>query len=710
MGSLERPLEILQLESSDKDARLVEQELLRGSVPCSIRRAATRQAYVEALDGRPPDVVVSCEAIPGLDGRRALSMARDRWPDVPFVFVAGEVGEETAAELVRRGGADFVLKNSLDRLVYRLYSAIKENGERLARRRKEDELRAREERYALSAIGSNDGIWDWDIGTNRIYFSPRWKAMFGYGESEIGDTPDEWFRFVHPDDLQRLEGQIMLHRQGITPHLQVEYRVLHKDGGFRWMLCRGMAVAGPDRWAQRIAGTQTDITDLRRAEEQLKRNAFYNSQTELPNRALFLDRVMWSLRRAQREPRQTFCVIVLNIDRFRVVSDSFGHATADELVVGVARRLEKCVRAGDTVAHFGADGFAVLLEDILEIGTALRIVERIQGEMRIPFPCGSDEIFVSASMGVVTGEHGSYERAEDILQDAYAAVDRAKAQGGDRFEIFGKDMRERLLARVKTEAEMRRALDRGEFVPYFQPVVSLASGEVTGCEALIRWKHPERGIVPPMEFIPLAEDTGLIVPIGEFMLKAVAAQVRSWAKGGLPPIPVAINLSARQLRERELCSVVTHALQEAEIVGSWLSLELTESAIMENPDQALVTLRALKELGIRLYMDDFGTGYSSLANLRRFPFDTLKIDRAFVRELDTKPDDVALVTAILAMARSLNLRVVAEGIEKREQQQVLKSLGCEEAQGFLYAKPIPAEEFARFVWGGAAREASQKPA
>jgi diguanylate cyclase (GGDEF)-like protein len=440
----------------------------------------------------------------------------------------------------------------------------------------------------------------------------------------------------------------------------------------------------------------TDITARKNTEDELLRDAFFDRLTKLPNRALFENRLDRAIQIASRRKGHVFAVFFLDVDRFKLVNDTLGHAAGDQLLCMFARRLEGFLRSGDTVARFGGDEFALLLEDIRDESHAASIADRILRGLSEPLLIDGHELAVTMSIGLVLnspefGNSGAYLRAAD------GAMYRAKSLGRARCEVFDEKLRVRPLQLLTLEKDFRWALERQELVIHYQPLVSLASRAVTGCEALVRWNHPTRGLLAPGEFIPLAEETGLIVPMGEWVLRTACAQLQGWAQAGLPPLDLAVNLSARQVNHRNLGTAVTRALDESGLEPARLRLELTESMVMGHSEQMLRTIEILKSLGIEFSIDDFGTGYSSLVYLKRFPCTSLKIDQSFVRDVTTDPDDAAIATAIISLAHNLRMRVIAEGIETEEQRQFLERERCDEGQGYLFSRPVPADEFLEFL-------------
>lgn len=557
------------------------------------------------------------------------------------------------------------------------------------RLRVEQQHRESRERYALAVRGANDGIWDWDLRANSIFYSERWKSMLGYQDNEITDSPDEWFQRVIPAHVSQLRSKIQVYLDGNSSEFCDEHQMKHRDGSWRWMLCRGIAVRNETGKPYRFAGSISDISERKGAEAQLLHDAFHDSLTGLPNRALFMDRLGISIAHTKRRRRYTFSVLFLDLDRFKVVNDSLGHMVGDEFLIAIARRLETLLRPGDTVARLGGDEFAILLQDIEGLSDATRAADRIQRELSMPLKVGSHDVFTSASIGIAMSSTG-YDYPEDLLRDADNAMYRAKALGRARHEVFDKTMHNRIIALLELETDLRRALDRKELCIHYQPIVSLETGTISGFEALLRWRHPRRGLMLPEQFIFLAEETGLIIPIGWWVLKTACHQIQHWNKNlrSQPPLSISVNLSSKQFLQPELVQEVQKILEESRLESRSLRLEITESAIMDNPDLAIEKLLQLKDVGVQIHIDDFGTGYSSLSYLHRFPTDLIKIDRSFVSSMKGNDENAEIVRTIVTLARNLHMNVTAEGLETPEQLLHLRSLECEFGQGFYFSRPV----------------------
>jgi diguanylate cyclase (GGDEF)-like protein/PAS domain S-box-containing protein len=559
-------------------------------------------------------------------------------------------------------------------------------------------LRESEERYALAAQGANDGLWDWDLRTNQVYFSPRWKSMLGWSEQSLGSSPDEWFGRIHRDDLERVQVHLAAHFKGLITHFENEHRMQHRDGVYRWMLCRGVAVRDAAGQVTRMAGSLTDITDRKLAEAQLLHGALYDGLTGLPNRALFLDRLERAMAQARQRQGYQFAVLFLDIDRFKLINDSLGHTAGDQLLVAFARRLERCLQTRDTVARLGGDEFTILLEGITGSDDAIRVAGRIQSELRVPLELQGQEVVTSVSIGIALGSAG-YEQTEDILRDADTAMYQAKAQGKACHAVFDMSMRARVLERLQMEGDLRRAIARREFHVYYQPIVALETGCIAGFEALVRWEHPQRGFISPHEFIPIAEETGLIIPIGYWVLREACYQLRAWQLqfAAALPLTISVNISGRQFAQPNLVEQIRQTLWETGLEARYLKVEITESVIMEHGEATITRLQKLRDLGVQLSIDDFGTGYSSLSYLQRFPINTLKIDRSFVSRIGKNGENVEIIQAILALVRSLNIDAIAEGAETTEQVAQLKLLKCDYGQGWWFSGAVDAATATRLI-------------
>gem|GEM_PF-1652957 len=562
-------------------------------------------------------------------------------------------------------------------------------------RRAQREILESKERYELAAKGASDGLWDWDLRRQHIHFSARWKAMLGYSDHEISEEPKEWASRVHEADLPLLRERVREHLEGVTPHFEIEHRMRHRDGSYRWMLSRGVVVRDENGEPYRMAGSQTDISDRKRYEERLVHDAAHDDLTRLPNRMLLSDRLDRALARTAREPGFRFAVLFVDLDRFKLINDSLGHAAGDKLLIQVAERLQGCVRREDTVARIGGDEFTILLEGLCDETAAFHTAERIQEVLSEPAPLGGHQVRTTASVGIALSG-GANRNAEELLRDADLAMYRAKSLGGSRYAVFQEELHRKALQALSLESALRVGLEKNEFELWYQPIFSLKTEKLAGCEALMRWRRPE-GLVSPASFIPLAEETGFIGELGAWALRTACKQAAELSRRGLGDFIMSVNISARQLKEKALRDVVAGALAESGLAPAQLELELTESALIENLDVGVASLRELAALGVRTALDDFGTGYSSLSYLSRFPLDTLKISEQFIQDAPSNPDIGAIASIMIELAHSLGLRVVAEGVETEAQRAYLASRECDAYQGYLRARPLPGDEVGKWM-------------
>ncbi len=548
--------------------------------------------------------------------------------------------------------------------------------------RKQAEEEVREMSVALE--NAVEGISRLDTQGRYITVSRAYASNFGYQPEEMIGM--EWQLTVHPEERDNMMAayQYML----TNGKVEVETRGVRKDGSVYYMQSVMISTYSQQEFSGHYCFAK-DVTERKQTESQLRHQACHDALTGLPNRVLFIDRVDHAIKRAKRQKDYLFAVLFLDLDRFKVVNDSLGHIIGDQLLIAIARRLEACLRPADTVARLGGDEFTILLENINDISDATQIAERIQTELSLPFHLGGHEVFTTASIGIALNTTG-YNRSEDILRNADTTMYRAKTLGKARSEVFDSTMNTQLMARLQLETDLQRALQRQEFQLHYQPIVSLKNNKITGFEALLRWHRPKYGLVAAADFIPIAEETGLIVPIGWWVLREACHQMRKWQiQFDLnSSLTISVNLSGRQFSQPDLIQQIEQIIQETTIDPGILKLEITESVLVENAKSASAMLLKLQALGIRLSIDDFGTGYSSLSYLHQFPIDTLKIDGSFINKVDVNVEKIEIVRTIVALAWNLGMDVVAEGVETNKQMHQVKSLKCEFGQGYFFSKPL----------------------
>jgi diguanylate cyclase (GGDEF)-like protein/PAS domain S-box-containing protein len=607
-------------------------------------------------------------------------LAETNWPEFEFLFQSQLTGEQIPDERLKQAIRSALQRSQLLRRLAQVLTEKQQMSQALA------QIQLSETCYKLALEASADGLWDWQVSTGTLLLSPQWKAMLGYAETEIEDRPESWFERIHPEDLYWVKRELTAHLEANSPRFESEHRMLHRDGSYRWVWNRGIALRAADE-VVRVVGLQTDITHLKQVETQQTQDSVFDPLTGLPNRVALMERLRHAGEMASLNPDYLVSILFIDLDRFKMINDSLGHAIGDQLLCEISDCLSACVRPNDTVSRLGGDEFVILLEDIKTQDNATMIAQRILQALTNPFNLGEREIFMSASIGITFSLDG-FHRPEDLLRDADLAMYRAKVQGRGRYAIFHPKMYSSAVALLEMETDLRRAVDRQELELYYQPIVSLRSNRLVGFEALIRWHHPQQGLISPAQFVPIAEETGLIGPMGRWILRQACTQLRQWQIQfpDWPPLTVNVNLSSKQFSPH-LSQQVEQILAETGLEAQYLKLEITESVLMSHAESAIATLTQLKQLGIQLAIDDFGTGYSSLSYLHRLPIDTLKVDRSFIQRVDSDGEQLAIVRTIITLAWNLGMEVVAEGVETRKQLAQLQSLRCEYAQGYLFSKP-----------------------
>ena len=580
-----------------------------------------------------------------------------------------------------------LLASAVNKMASKL-SELTNNLEAIVKRRTL-QLRISKERYKLAALGSNDGFWDWDMSTDEVYYSDRWKSMLGYSMDEIGNSPEEWFSRIHAKDIDNVKISISNHINGLSKRLKIEHRLEHKNGSFRWVLVRGMAASsngssGPSR----MAGSQGDITDRKIAEDKLRQHALHDQLTDLPNRVLLTDRLTRAAERANRERDYKFSVLFLDIDRFKDINDTIGHSAGDRLLKRLAQRIKESIHANDTVARIGGDEFVMLVDQRSEDSSPENTAERILNAISRPFEINNRVRNVTASIGIVSSRLNNND-SKRMLSDADIALYQAKANGKARFEHFHDEMREKAIARMDMEIALRKALAKKELQLHYQPIIDVNSTKLVGFEALIRWKQKGGEFIPPNEFIPLAEESGLIIPIGNWVLRTACQQLKVWIdKYDDKELTMNINVSAGQFSMMDFCEKASAILAEMRLPAQSVKLEITESVIMANSQKSTETIKHLQESGFQIQIDDFGTGYSSLSYLKDYHVDGIKIDKSFISGKDSLGKGKKIVRTIASLANALGIKVVAEGIETDEQFALLSKIQIGYAQGYLFSKPM----------------------
>jgi diguanylate cyclase (GGDEF)-like protein/PAS domain S-box-containing protein len=683
------PIRVLYAERSESDIDLLRRHLARYAPHIQLEAVGNAQ---DALARLPPmaapqhDVLLLDYHLPGMNAIEVVREVRQgRDLQMPILVITGHGDESSAVQALKLGATDYLVKH--DDVLQRLPVAIENAWFRAQLERERGALRESEERFRQMAETIGDVFWLSDPSRQRVlYVSPAFERMWGMPVSAVYHDWLAWIEFVDPEDQPRvraLVGRLDL------PEFEVAYRLHRPDGEVRHMEMRGYMVRDGEGQHVRRAGTIQDVTLRREQEARIEHLAYHDALTGLPNRMLVADRLALALAHAQRLQREV-AVLYLDLDRFKVVNDSLGHLAGDALLREVARRLRAVLREEDTVARVGGDEFQIVLGEVEGVAGAAHVAEKLMQSLSSPFLLDGHEVHVSGSLGISLYPRDGAS-AELLLKYADTALYEAKAEGRNAYRFFSPEMNALAHSRLRLENDLRRAIERQELELHYQPQLELATGRVTAVEALVRWRHPERGLVMPNEFIPVAEETGLVVALGEWVLREACRQVSAWHRDGLAGLRVAVNISPRQLRTG-IVATVHDALVASALPPASLELEITETSMMVDPPQALDVLRALRELGVQLSIDDFGTGWSSFAHLRRMPLDRLKIDGSFIGGIPADADDAAIVETLIVMTHKLGLRVIAEGVETTAQRQALLAQGCDEVQGFLLAAPVPAAE------------------
>jgi diguanylate cyclase (GGDEF)-like protein/PAS domain S-box-containing protein len=650
-----------------------------------------------------PVLVLMDVKMPHMDGFAACTEMR-RMPggmDVSIVLVTGLEDMDSIQKSFDAGATDFITKPVNWPLLQHRVLYLLRAGKALR------DLRQSEKRLSIAQKAAKLGNWDWDFHKESVSCSEQMFRVFGLQPVQGRVSYEMFLDYVHPDEKEEVRDVVQKAMRNKKSYSR-EYRIILADGSTRNIYDQAWVEYDDQGGPVSMYGTVQDISEQKQSEERIRFLAYYDSLTGLPNRQLFVKHLKQALLVASRTGGK-MALLYIGLDRFKRINDTMGHSTADELLKKIADLLARVIRSSDifgkfdvsseanfTLSRLTGDEFSILLTGLTEEEHAIRVALRILSILQLPISLGGQEVTVSCSIGISLFP-GDSQDGEILLQNGHMAMSHAKKDGGNIFKFFSHDMNDRAVERMNLEVNLKKALQQEEFVLFYQPQVDLSSGKLSGFEALLRWQHPTTGLMAPFKFIPVAEESGLIIPIGEWVLREACRQAVVWQQAGHTPIRMGVNIASQQFEQSDFVPSVIQALRDSGLSPSLLELELTEGSIMKDIDKAIHTLVQLKEVGVFLSVDDFGTGYSSLNYLKRFPLNTLKIDRSFVMDITTDPNDAAIVTAIIAMARSLGLSTIAEGVETSEQIQFLRDHLCDEMQGFFVSKPVPANEAERFL-------------
>ncbi|MBN1688293.1 MAG: EAL domain-containing protein [Candidatus Omnitrophica bacterium] len=684
------PLRVLVMEDN-RDYQLLLEDCFNHSQTSqfSLHFASTLSESLKDLAEENPDIVLMDLGLADSQGVHTFIAVQERYPAIPIVILTALDDRSAALEAVRRGAQDFLHKRDFDLrfLAQILTDAIR-------RKKAEKVLSESKRRYDILLHTSEQVLYEWDPAKNELSFEGNTKKVLGYARQELQGSLEHWLELIHPEDLPRFETPTgFISARKLTSRL--EYRVRRPDGSWVLIEDRGHFYTDPKENITRMTGVINDISQKKKFEEKLNKLSWYDHLTGLPNRMLLIDRLNRAVISA-RYRKQKLAVLFLELDHFKRINDTFGHSMGDQLLHAVAQRLKLAVQETDTVSRIGGDEFVILLPDLDKNEKAIHVANKIFRIFQSPFFVMGHEFFMNASIGVSFFPDDGQDSGS-LLQNADTAMNGAKEKGRAQYQLYSSSMNSKLAERFELENELRHAVDRDELKVFYQPQVDLKTGAVLGAEALLRWQHPKRGLISPDQFIPLAEESGLIMAIDEWVVKTACLQNKNWQEIGFQPMRVACNLSPREFERPDLARRIRRAVERSGLSPEYLELELTESMMMKNIEQTVALLYELRRYGIRFSIDDFGTGHSSLHYLRCFPVHTLKIDRSFISDLETNTYDAAIAKVVISMAHYLNLEVIAEGVETEEQMRFLSDHDCDKMQGFYYSKPLPAHAMTQLL-------------
>lgn len=697
-------LNILIMFNSDDHIKLILREIKKAGYDVYWKKVLSKELLNDLLVNETWHIIFSEHIIDNkFNVLNVLKIRNELAIKTPLILICQNIKNESLIEIMKNGCNNCIINNKFSQIGSILTQEIEnyklqleEINEITQIKNHYNKLLFNVKRYDLAIEGSNDGIWDWDIPNDKGYISFKWKEMLNIENCEFKNFLNTWMDLIHPDDIEIVVETLEEYLYKKSPYFICKYRLKSKNSNYIWVLTRGKAIRNSDGIPIKMAGSHTNIDETKRAEEKINHLAYYDIVTGLANRTLFDEKLKKCITYSKKN-KESFAIIYLDLDNFKTVNDTLGHAFGDLLLKDVATLLKKFIGKYDLAARLGGDEFVIIIPTFSSYEKLKTIADSIKNEFQKPFILSNNEIYITVSIGITIYPNDG-EDEQTLLKNADTAMYCAKETGKNNYKFYIPEMNMKIMKKLKLQNDLRNALKNEEFVVYYQPQVNVETGDIIGFEALVRWIHPINGIVSPVKFIPEAEEMGIIIDIGEFVLRSVCKQNMIWQQKGYSPKYIAVNLSPRQFQQKNLLKTIENILNETGLDPQWLEIEITESISMADLDFTVNMLNKFNEIGLQVALDDFGTGYSSLNYLKKLPIQTLKIDKSFVDDITSNPKELAIAKTIATLAHTLNLSIVAEGVETEEQLLLLKQLKCDKAQGYLFSKPLPAEEIEKILY------------